>query len=122
MRAPSGRVWYPHAWLVVLIAVVGFDTPRAAQRPSFRSDTRLIVETVSVKGKDGRTIEGLTAKDFVITEDNEPQTISFVEFQRLESGPRDSAVVPDSIGSGSPRPEATVPSTPGLITIPPPGD
>ena len=48
-----------------------------------RSTTRLIVQTVTVKDKDGKPIEGLTAKDFVVTEDGEPQTISFVEFQRL---------------------------------------
>ena len=49
----------------------------------FRTGTRLVVETVSVKDKDGKPIEGLTAKDFTLTEDGEPQTISFVEFQRL---------------------------------------
>ena len=55
----------------------------AAQQPVFRSETRLIVETVTVKDKEGRAIEGLTAKDFAITEDGEPQQIAFVEFQRL---------------------------------------
>ena len=34
-------------------------------QPVFRSSTRLIVTTVSVKDKDGRPVEGLTAKDFV---------------------------------------------------------
>src|SRR3977135_2496111 len=66
--------------------------PQAAQQPQtaappvppFRSGTRLIVQTVSVKDKDGKPIEGLTAKDFTVTEDGEPQTIRFVEFQRLE--------------------------------------
>ena len=55
----------------------------AAQQPVFRSETRLIVETVTVKDREGRAIEGLTAKDFAITEDGEPQQIAFVEFQRL---------------------------------------
>jgi VWFA-related protein len=53
------------------------------QTPTFRSTTRLIVRTGTVKDKDGNPIEGLTAKDFVVTEDGEPQTIAFVEFQRL---------------------------------------
>ena len=52
-------------------------------QPIFRSSTRLIVQTVTVKDKDGQPIEGLTAKDFVVTEDGEPQDIAFVEFQRL---------------------------------------
>jgi VWFA-related protein len=56
----------------------------AAQQPIFRAETRLIVETVTVRDKDGRAIEGLTAKDFSITEDGEPQQIAFVEFQRLD--------------------------------------
>ena len=38
---------------------------------------------MTVKDKEGRAIEGLTAKDFAITEDGEPQQIAFVEFQRL---------------------------------------
>jgi len=67
--------------------------PRAAQQPVFRAGTRLIVQTVSVKDKEGRAIEGLMAKDFVVVEDGEPQTISFVEFQRLpdrRTGPQSS--------------------------------
>src|SRR5437899_2590476 len=55
--------------------------------PVFRSGTRLIVETVTVKDKNGNVVEGLTAKDFTLTEDGEPQTISFVEFQRVQSAP-----------------------------------
>ena len=50
---------------------------------TFRSSTRLIVQTVTVKDKDGKPIEGLTAKDFIVTEDGEPQEIAFVEYQRL---------------------------------------
>src|SRR5262245_7127501 len=55
----------------------------ASQQPVFRSGTRLIVTTVSVKDKDGRPVEGLTAKDFIVSEDNQPQDIAFVEYQRL---------------------------------------
>ena len=51
------------------------------------SGTRLVVQTVTVKDKDGKPIEGLTAKDFVVTEDDEPQEIAFVEFQRLAGRP-----------------------------------
>jgi VWFA-related protein len=54
------------------------------QQPTFRSGTRLIVQTVTVKDREGRPIEGLTAKDFVVTEEGVPQTIAFVEYQRLE--------------------------------------
>ena len=55
------------------------QTPQA----TFRATQRLIVQSVFVKDKDGKPIEGLTAKDFVITEDGQPQDIAFVEYQRL---------------------------------------
>src|SRR5579872_6400905 len=49
----------------------------------FTSNTQLVVETVIVKDKNGKIVEGLTAKDFTITEDGKPQVISFCEFQKL---------------------------------------
>src|SRR5437773_2727044 len=52
------------------------QTPTQAP-PTFYSGTKLIVETVRVKNQDGKPIEGLTAKDFTLTEDGVPQTISF---------------------------------------------
>jgi VWFA-related protein len=46
-------------------------------------NVRLVVETVVVKDKQGNPIQGLTAKDFVVTEDGAPQTIRFCEHQDL---------------------------------------
>ena len=60
---------------VTLCTVLGVAAPPQAPTPTFRSTTRLIVQIVSVKDKDGLPIEGLTAKDFTITEDGQPQTI-----------------------------------------------
>jgi len=57
------------------------------QQPVFRTTTRLVVQTVTVKDKDGKVIEGLTAKDFTVTEDGQPQDIAFVEFQRMGGTP-----------------------------------
>ncbi len=37
---------------------------------------QLVVETVVVKDKQGNAVHGLTAKDFVVTEDGAPQTIT----------------------------------------------
>jgi VWFA-related protein len=125
--------------VALTLAVAGFTRPTlrleavqrppqspaetSPQRPVFRTGTRLVVEAVSVKNKEGRPIEGLTAKDFSITEDGEPQTISFVEFQRLQA-------TPDPVPGGAstlPAPDATAPAStpPGMppqISIPAPGD
>ncbi|HEY0760554.1 MAG TPA: VWA domain-containing protein [Acidisarcina sp.] len=49
--------------------------------------TQLVVETVVVKDKKGNLIDGLTAKDFTVTEDGVPQTIRFCEHQELSTTP-----------------------------------
>src|SRR5438132_3604378 len=70
------------ATLCAAFCIVG---PQAAQQqPAFRATTRLIVTTVVANDRDGKPIDGLTAKDFIVTEDNEAQDIAFVEYQRLE--------------------------------------
>src|SRR5439155_17220049 len=70
------------------------------QQPfTIRVDTQLVVETVIVKDKDGKTIEGLTERDFTITEDNVPQTISVFQFQRLDDTP---AAAPQSAAPVTP--------------------
>ena len=100
--------------------------------PTFRTGATLIVQTVTVKDKDGKPVEGLTAKDFTVTEDGEPQTISFVEFQRLPG----SSVQPDAAAqpAASSPPEAPTAPAPFVVTggqaatvqqqisVPPPGD
>jgi VWFA-related protein len=45
--------------------------------------SQLVVETVIVKDKQGKSIDNLTAKDFTLTEDGTPQTIKFFEHQEL---------------------------------------
>ena len=50
----------------------------------FESTTRLVVEDVIIRGKDGQPIPGLRADDFTILEDGKPQKISVFEFQKLE--------------------------------------
>ena len=84
---------------------------RAPATPTFRSTTRLIVQTVNVKDKDGKPIEGLTAKDFVVTEDGEPQTVSFVEFQKLPTaGTGGQVIIGDAAPDAAPAPVAPAPT------------
>jgi VWFA-related protein len=46
---------------------------------------QLVVETVVVKDKQGNPVHGLSANDFVVTEDGAPQAIRFCEHQDLAS-------------------------------------
>jgi len=72
--------------LLVVTLTAQQPQPPAAQteEPVFRADTRLAVQQVTVKDKDGKPIEGLTAKDFNVLENGVPQTVAFLDFQKLE--------------------------------------
>src|SRR5512140_536999 len=62
--------------------------PAQAQPPAqgfkFSATAQLVVEIVTAKDKNGNPIEGLTAKDCLITENGKPQTVSFCEFQKVQ--------------------------------------
>ena len=62
-----------------------------AQQPvgevTFSSSTQLVVETVTVRDKSGKPVEGLTAKDFTVTENNVAQEVRFFEYQKLDEVP-----------------------------------
>jgi VWFA-related protein len=77
----------------------------------FRSSTRLVVQTVTVKDSEGNPIEGLTAKDFVVVEDGQPQDIAFVEFQRLPSVP-EPPTGDQLVQTPPPAPVAATPAAP----------
>ena len=100
------------------------QAPKPAQQPAaetptggvvkFAASTQLVIETVSVKDKNGNPVEGLTAKDFTVTEDGVPQTISFCEFQKLEE------VVPAELErrpEDKPAVTTPVPATPAVAGV-----
>jgi VWFA-related protein len=67
---------------------VGRNTaPGGQPNVTFQTGTQLVIETVVVKDKAGKPVEGLTAKDFTVTEDGAPQTIKVFDFQRFEETP-----------------------------------
>ncbi|MGD0796672.1 MAG: VWA domain-containing protein [Acidobacteriaceae bacterium] len=55
----------------------------ADETPTIHVTRSLVIETVVVKDKKGNPIDGLTAKDFTVTEDGVVQAISFCEHQSL---------------------------------------
>jgi VWFA-related protein len=50
---------------------------------TFTTGTQLVVQTAVVTDKKGSPVEGLTAKDFTVTEDGVPQAIRVFEYQQL---------------------------------------
>ncbi len=55
--------------------------------PTIQTTVRLIIETVVVKDKKGNPINGLTAKDFTVTEDGVAETVKICEQQSLPETP-----------------------------------
>src|ERR1035438_598758 len=77
--------------LILVIAVASLGAQQIGQnKPAGAGDNytlsvkvQLVVEAVVVKDKQGKPIHGLTAKDFVLTEDGATQSIRFCEHQDL---------------------------------------
>ncbi|HXN65050.1 MAG TPA: VWA domain-containing protein [Candidatus Acidoferrales bacterium] len=64
---------------------IGQNAPPGGNAPAkITVSTQLVVETVVVKDKKGAPIEGLTAKDFTLTENGVAQTIRFCERQHVQ--------------------------------------
>jgi VWFA-related protein len=98
-----------------LVIALAMGATLGAQQATFKSSAHLIVQTISVKDKSGKPIEGLTAKDFIVTENGQPQEIAFIEYQRLDAGVRPKADGQSAAGS-------LEPVTQPLVSVPLPGD
>ena len=63
---------------------IGQNAPTGSSPQStFSASSQLVIETVNVKDKSGKPVQGLTAKDFTVTEDGAEQTIRLFEFQSV---------------------------------------
>ena len=72
----------------------GNKQPAAGDTYTVSVKSQLVVETVVVKDKQGKYVQGLTAKDFALTEDGAAQTIRFCEHQDLAANAEPVPVVP----------------------------
>ena len=70
-------------------------SPQSNPTTVIRVSTQLVVETVVVNDKKGNPVEGLTAKDFAITENGVPQAVRFCEHQELPAVSK-VAIAPNS--------------------------
>jgi VWFA-related protein len=109
-----GALWARHSCRRLAVAVtllclaaasaqqIGQNAPTSPKdAATFQTATQLVIEAVVVKDKNGKPVEGLSAKDFSVTEDGALQTIRFFEFQKLPELPNTTPISPPQ----SPRAE-----------------
>src|SRR5579871_3983933 len=114
-------------WMLVVAGTAQQAPQRAPQAPpdekpqvfnathgvsSFKANTTEVVEDVVLKDKNGKPIEGLTAKDFIVTEDGKVQTVKFCQFQTLEE---EVAPAAPSTDSGPAVKVETIKPAPGAV-------
>jgi VWFA-related protein len=74
--------------VTVRAQVVGQNVQQGADKTyTLAVGTKLVIEAVNVKDKQGKSVNGLTAKDFTVTEDGIAQKVSFCEYQELPLAP-----------------------------------
>jgi VWFA-related protein len=109
--------------VVLLLSTLAVAAEQASpqkpqETPTFRATSQLVVQVVTVQDRNGKPIENLTERDFVVTENGVPQALSLCEFQRLPETPA-AAPAP---AAPRPQPEAAEPKAVTQITPEPAGD
>jgi VWFA-related protein len=123
----------PFAVLLSILTVTALTPQQAPPRPAaqqanaqpgaqpasgsivFGAGVTQVVEDVFVRDKNGNTVGGLTAKDFVITEDNVPQTVVYCEFQQIIDRP--VAELPTGLAPAIPAAEEQKPKADAITSI-----
>lgn len=90
--APLDRISPPdvstalHQRACAIVVAIGIGALAGAAPANFDVDVNLVVIDVVVTGEDGLPRRGLTAEDFVLTEDGEPQVITDCDEVRADGG------------------------------------
>ena len=104
--------------LSIALAAAQQQPPAEVPTVKFQSNTQLVVEIVTVKDKNGKPVEGLTANDFILTENGVRQTISICEYQKFA----EPEPLPARTAAPAPAATALARATATEISAGPPGD
>jgi hypothetical protein len=77
--------------------------------------SNLVVEDVILKDKQGNPIPGLTNKDFIISEDGKPQTVSICDYQSLEETAVPAVETAPTPSVTQPKPADTKPPVKSVV-------
>lgn len=109
------RSWKTAAAMLVSASLLTAQPP--APTAKFSVTSQLVIVNVSVRDRSGRSVDGLTAKDFTVFEDGKVQKIAVFERQQLETEPAAPAAAPAPAATPATparKPQIT-PSAPGQV-------
>src|SRR5579864_5643798 len=99
------RQWISVCCCVTLCAQV-------SKTPTFETTTNLVIVNVTVRDKSGKLMDSLRKDDFILTEDDKPQTISVFEVEHLSSEALPPAVPVNNAPAPAIRPPDARPAGP----------
>lgn len=85
---------------------------QAPKTPTFQTTTNLVIVNVTVRDKSGKLLDNLKKDDFILTEDDKPQTVSVFEVEHLSSEALPPAVPIDNAPALRTRPNEATPTAP----------
>lgn len=119
MRSSLRLLRHAALWAAVAAATVvpSAQSRQPSKPPAFRSDLDVVLVNVVVRDKNGAIVRGLTRDDFILTEDNRPQTVGTFSFETLESQPASRSAEPPPPILNAPAVDAG-PGAPPLAAAP----